>query len=700
MDQALKMITGEMVEELAETAQAAVHGRYDAFLTRIRLRARRRVMWMSAYWAQAQGTERLAISPEEVNRILDDPAETAASETAFYQADAVARQLSQEIDAADAEFEHQPEWNRLRQQFGLSAFEIDLLSLAVAAAVDPWLRRVYAYVQDDASAGGATPWLACALFQRYPFTDWGPASALVHWRLARPTEEAGNAWAANAPWVVEPYILIWLAGRRGADPVLSGSVKLMPAGDAARLCLYPEQLDGMLEFARGVSKSSAALQIELIGGDGAGKRTLAGQFAAAMGMDLIAVDADALLPAESAPAVAEDRVIRCVRMARLENAFLYWRQGRDVTSRIWQTIGAYADVTLLGSEKPSGASAKSLAARRTFQLPVLRRGARLALWERLTPTPAPQAIADWILTPGEIAAATQIAAAGPDLVAEVCQENLQMAPGDLFAPLARPFTWDDIVLPYYLRQHLAELEQQVRLRWQVYEEWGFERLCPLGRGITALFAGPSGTGKTMAAQILARSLGMRLYRVDLSGVVNKYIGETEKRLKQVFDACERANVVLFFDEADALFGQRTQVKDAHDRFANIEIDYLLQRMEQFDGVAILATNRKGDLDKAFVRRIRFIMDFVPPGPAERHALWRRCLPPRSPAGEPLLDPIDWDLLAQKLNMTGADIAATALGAAFLARAEGTRIGMSQVLHASRRQMNKQGIAMRAGGLES
>ncbi len=164
------------------------------------------------------------------------------------------------------------------------------------------------------------------------------------------------------------------------------------------------------------------------------------------------------------------------------------------------------------------------------------------------------------------------------------------------------------MLPETLRQHLDELEQQVRLRWSVYEEWGFERLCPMGRGITALFAGPSGTGKTMAAQVLARSLGMELYRVDLSGVVNKYIGETEKRLKQVFDACERANVVLFFDEADALFGQRTQVKDAHDRFANIEIDYLLQRMEQFDGLAILATNRKGDLDRAFLRRIRFIVD--------------------------------------------------------------------------------------------
>jgi SpoVK/Ycf46/Vps4 family AAA+-type ATPase len=214
-----------------------------------------------------------------------------------------------------------------------------------------------------------------------------------------------------------------------------------------------------------------------------------------------------------------------------------------------------------------------------------------------------------------------------------------------------------------------------------------------------MFAGPSGTGKTMAAQVIARSLRMKLYRVDLAGVINKYIGETEKRLKQVFDACERANVMLFFDEADALFGQRTQVKDAHDRFANIEIDYLLQRMEQFEGIAILATNRKGDLDKAFLRRVRFIVDFMQPGPAERLELWHRVLPPKAANGEELLQEIDWDFLAAKLNMTGADITAAALDAAFLAYSKGMRIGMEHVLHAARRIMNKQGVLLRPGDLE-
>ena len=175
--------------------------------------------------------------------------------------------------------------------------------------------------------------------------------------------------------------------------------------------------------------------------------------------------------------------------------------------------------------------------------------------------------------------------------------------------------------------------------------WEFRRLFPHGRGVTALFAGPSGTGKTMAAQVLARSLDLDLYRVDLAEVVNKYIGETEKRLAAVFDECERSNVMVLFDEADALFGQRTRVRDAHDRYANIEIDYLLQRLDTFRGVAVLATNRKSDLDPAFLRRLRVIVDFVAPAPAERLRLWQLALPSRTSAGEPVTGELDHEWLA-------------------------------------------------------
>jgi SpoVK/Ycf46/Vps4 family AAA+-type ATPase len=310
--------------------------------------------------------------------------------------------------------------------------------------------------------------------------------------------------------------------------------------------------------------------------------------------------------------------------------------------------------------------------------------------------PAPAPVLDWALLPADIARAAAAAPAGHDAVVDACRGAVRIDASALARRLPLPFTWDDIVLPAQVRNHIAELEVHARSRWRVYEEWGFGRLCSMGRGISALFSGPSGTGKTMAVQVLAASLDMDLYRVDLAGVVSKYIGETEKHLREVFDSCERANVLLFFDEADALFGQRTEVKDAHDRFANIEIDYLMQRMEQFDGLAVLATNRKHEIDEAFLRRFRFIIDFLPPDVDERRELWTRALPACAPNGDTLIDSIDFDFLAERLTMTGADIKSAAIAAAFVAHGEDRPIGMGHVMHAVRREMAKHGQVLRAG----
>jgi SpoVK/Ycf46/Vps4 family AAA+-type ATPase len=277
---------------------------------------------------------------------------------------------------------------------------------------------------------------------------------------------------------------------------------------------------------------------------------------------------------------------------------------------------------------------------------------------------------------------------------------LMAATPELLSPLPLPFTWADLVLSPATTAHLRELEAQATDRAQVLDDWRFSRLTSLGRGTTALFAGPSGTGKTMAAQVLARSLGLDLYRVDLAGVVSKYIGETEEHLRELFEACERAQVLLLFDEADALFGKRTQVSDAHDRYANIEIDYLLQRMEQFDGLAILTTNRKGDLDTAFVRRLRFIIDFAPPNVDEREHLWRLALQDASDVeGRPVAGQLDWARLARELDLTGAGIKSAAVAAAFLARSDGDSISERHVLAAARRELEKQGVVVRPGQLE-
>lgn len=678
------------------------------FLTRVRLRAQRRVLWMQALWSNnLMNAEReLAITTEEVNLILSDPEAMAEAEATFYETDPSARQLSQAIQEADEKTTRNERWQQLRQVFRLSVGESDLLSLALAVEFDPFLSRVYGYLHDNATMGYATPWLAATLFQWTIKHHFGADSALVRWQLAYPTENNRLPWSWTASWVADPFIAVWLLQRQRLDPALGeASQWISAAADTHPLCLYPEQLAAMQTFVRDMGYEagfedsdrppSVPIELELVGSAGAGKRTLATQFCESLGVDLIAVDASLLLAKEVPLALASEQIMRTIRLARLNGAVLYWHGIEETNPKLWREIQETCPLMVFGKTTPLEPR-HSGGIRRVLTLPNLTHSQRIELWQCLTDfVPVPDPVVNWVLTPAEIVEAAKVTPAGIDAVVETCQQRLHRGASELFAPLVCPYTKQDIVLPETLRQHLDELEQQARLRWSVYEEWGFERLCPMGRGITALFAGPSGTGKTMTAQVLARSLGMELYRVDLSGVVNKYIGETEKRLKRVFDACERANVVLFFDEADALFGQRTQVKDAHDRFANIEIDYLLQRMEQFDGLAILATNRKGDLERAFLRRIRFIVDFVQPGPKERMKIWKLALPDFSPSGVPLLEGIDWQFLAERLNMTGADIKAAALGAAFLARAEDTRITMPHILHAAQREMTKHGVVLRS-----
>ena len=682
-----------------ETASPALE---PAFLARVRLRAHRRALWLKALWSAEPSTSRLAITTEEVQRNLAEPGMVAMAEAQFYDTDPQSRELGARIAVADEDLEDHERWHRLRIVFGLTDAESDLLALAVAVSADPAFARVCGYLQDDATACCATPLLAAGLFGWPSLSVPGATSSVSRWRLARVADGASHPCAPSAPWVADAYIVAWLLGDGGEDPVLGAAATRLASRDAACLeCLYPQTFRSIAEFLSALRPPQSArlmppVEIELNGARGTGKKTLAAQVCAVFGADLLVIDLEALLAGEPALAQAVERICHAVRQTSLEGLVPYWNRAHVLDARMRQLLEAQAGVAFYASEASIRALPGERVPRQSFQIGALSGAQRARLWSQLTAEPMPDALRDWQLTPAELRATAQVAPAGAEATLHVAKRILHQDPAELFSALPLPYTWDDIVLTADIRRQLEELAMQARLRGQVLEEWGFERLCRMGRGINALFSGPSGTGKTMAAQVLARDLGRELCRVDLAEVVNKYIGETEKRLKRVFEICERAPVVLFFDEADALFGQRTQVKDAHDRYANIQIDYLLQRMEQFDGVAILSTNRKNDLDSAFLRRLRFIVDFVAPGPAERLTLWRLSLAERSPSGEELLNGIAWDWLAEKLILTGAEIKAIALAAAFLARTEGTRIRMDHLEHAAQREMKKQGASWRAG----
>jgi SpoVK/Ycf46/Vps4 family AAA+-type ATPase len=242
--------------------------------------------------------------------------------------------------------------------------------------------------------------------------------------------------------------------------------------------------------------------------------------------------------------------------------------------------------------------------------------------------------------------------------------------------------WNDLILAQAQLQVLRDIVTHVRHRARVYETWELSAKGTRGSGIAALFAGASGTGKTLAAEVLAKELKLDLYRIDLSTVINKYIGETEKNLRRVFDMAEEAGAILLFDEADALFGKRSDVKDSHDRHANIEVSYLLQRMEAYRGLAILTTNLKDSLDKAFMRRLRFIVHFSFPRPEERAAIWKNMFPVKMPT-----QGLDFDKLA-RLNVSGGNIRNIALNGAFLAAEKETPVTMAHLLQAARQEYAK------------
>jgi SpoVK/Ycf46/Vps4 family AAA+-type ATPase len=273
-----------------------------------------------------------------------------------------------------------------------------------------------------------------------------------------------------------------------------------------------------------------------------------------------------------------------------------------------------------------------------------------------------------------------------DSLVRVCRETSRRTIQRFARKIVPRRGWEDLVLPEDSREQLEEICAGARGRRRVHEEWGFGRKLPLRSGLNVLFAGPSGVGKTMSAEILAGELGLDLFAVDLACVVSKYIGETEKNLAMVFDEAEATNCVLFFDECDALFGKRTEIKDAHDRYANIEVSYLLQRIDQFEGIVILATNLRSNLDAAFTRRIRYAVEFPFPEAQHREQIWRKVFPKEAPVS----GDVDLEFLARQFKLTGGSITNIALNAAFLAASNGGRVGMKQVIHATRRELQKMG----------
>jgi hypothetical protein len=495
------------------------------------------------------------------------------------------------------------------------------------------------------------------------------------------------------------HLVAYLLGRDALDSQLAGCAHLLPQDDT----LHPRRLTP--DFARQLMTQSAVSPAPLFifaGGYGVGKLEAARLIAQADGRPLLTIHLAQLTQAEVG---LENGLRLALRDGRLHRTALYLNQTDTVLAdgrfpaHLLAPLLDYPHSIITAGEavwQPRRAGQRPV-----FIVPFARPdyGRREQLWlaalgDEKGVDVRPLAN-QFRFTPGQIedAAATARDFAqwrGQPLTQADCfaasraHSNQKLA--ILAAKIQPRYTWNDIILPPDTLAQLQEMVATVRQRPTVYGAWGFDRKLALGKGLNALFAGESGTGKTMAADVMAHELGLDLYKIDLSTVVSKYIGETEKNLDRIFTEAATSNAILFFDEADAIFGKRSEVKDSHDRYANIEISYLLQRMEVFDGVVILATNLRANLDEAFTRRLHFVVEFPFPEATDREHIWQVNFPPETPVDKA----VDFGLLAQRFRLTGGNIRNIIMAAAFLAAEMEQPVGMAHLLHAARREYQKLG----------
>ncbi|MBP0003737.1 MAG: ATP-binding protein [Cyanobacteria bacterium SBC] len=584
----------------------------------------------------------------------------------------------------------------LVDRFQLTPFERNILLLCVAAELDWQILRLCAETQQNARLTYPSFSLAFALFPE--LKHWSatkPTSPLRYWDLIRIHPETtlmSDSLRVNE-WVVhylmgEPYLALDLLGVVGELPDETATSP-RPTSQLPTSQLPTSQQTLVDRLVR-LWQSEAEPAIVQLCGDGVTGRSIAQQACRRLGYPLYRLSPQ-FLP------VAPDLLDRALRLwerqAKLTEGALLLEYDEATLAR--DSTKHNAVVYWLDTVRsPLVVTTHARLQERyrplvTFTVPKLSLGEQRQVWQHAIvrtwdsldrsamDSGIDRLVSQFDLSVPGIEAACQAALSqcGRSIENEVqifealwesCRALARPRMGNLAQPIEASATWEDLVLPDVAKQILREIVAHVRQRSIVYERWGFAEKSRRGLGVSALFSGPSGTGKTMAAEVLARELHLDLYRIDLSAVVSKYIGETEENLRKVFDAAEASGAILLFDEADALFGKRSEIRDSHDRYANIEVSYLLQRMEDYQGLAILTTNLKDALDSAFLRRLRFVVQFPFPDAQQRRHIWRNTFPealPMSIDGEK-----DLRKLA-RLNVAGGNIRSVALNAAFLA-AEG------------------------------
>jgi hypothetical protein len=686
---------------------AAQFARLDGLLEReiLRLRAR--------YSLTLDEFRGLYVSDEQVDRLVASAVHQFPASTGIHEHPSAGA-------CSDAR------WSRIVETALLTPLDEDLLLIAAAPELDLKYETLYAYLNNDVTRKWPTMDLAQRVLAGIAEPNavasaLAPGGTLRARGIMRPIEPpSGRPSLLNGGFSLDPCVTHWLHFH-SALAAFEGGIVQWPSGKLAATvsAATRARAEPIVRICnRPTSSADVGPVVALLGPAGSGRAEVAATVAAAIGHPLVRLDVRAFAPGEAALAETLDRLTLALALEPavvLVEGFAAFpsdehRRIRD-EARIAAALDKWRVPVLLrtSDDEPWRAC---IGARRLVECRCELRTYRDRFddWRDASRTAGGQLLdvdlgelaGRYMLTAGQIRAAFATAqdlatmegasdTLTPEKVAAAARLASDQELGRLAIKVDRMHGWIDLVLPPTTVQRLHELTAAIRQRHIVFGDWGFGDRIVTGMGIKALFAGASGTGKTMAAGVIARELGLDLYKIDLSGVVSKYIGETEKNLDRIFRAARAANAIVFLDEAEAIMGKRSEVKDAHDRYANIEVAYLLQKLEEHEGIVILATNLKRNIDDAFSRRIQYVIDFPRPDEAERARIWRGMFPARSP----LAADVDFEFLSKQFDFAGGDIRNIVLDAAFLAIQNGGEIGMKCVVEALARQLAKQGKAATA-----
>jgi ATP-dependent 26S proteasome regulatory subunit len=695
-------------------------GHLQAELARIDILIQRAVRrWQTAGQDAADTFRGLYVSDAEAAQLLQRPFGSnwgqitllsEVEETTFLQAEQQAVLQARAIQDAAIQRGHLTRLQGLVEAFGLDPFEKDTLLICLAPAFDLRYEKIYGYLQDDVTR--KRPGINLVLDLAWPagsdrllgLSHFAVDAPLFKYHILERFSEPGQNKSPllSQSLLIDETIVHWLLGTYQPASEIAPYLKRIP------IPLDSEDNEPLGEEDNLYSEDLLKQDPLFIftGPDRLAQQVAAHRLAVHVKQALLTIDLAGISKDELSLLQAIREALRDARLTRT----LLFVQGWDAcledgipAAGLFSELTQHPGVVILAGQaawRPHGFPDTRAIRWQEFPIPTFSE--RKALWVHYLEQANIHVTSDlsglagqFALTSAQIRdsillAMNRTSQHGGTLSEADLMSAARTASSSRLSGLARKvpsrYGWSDIVLPADQIALLQEIVISVRGRPTVLEEWGLGSKLASSRGVSVLFAGPPGTGKTMAAEIIAAELGLDLYKIDLSTIVSKYIGETEKNLEHIFAEAERSNAILFFDEADALFGKRSEVRDSHDRYANVEISYLLQRMEAYDGVTILATNLRSNLDEAFTRRLQFAVDFPFPDEADRLRIWETLFP----AGIPHARDLDFEMLARRFKLAGGNIRNIILSAAYLASANGGMVTMEHLLHGTRRELQKMG----------